>query len=151
MKTVQERHRQFRAEKIASQMQAPVSIVSKNIPSQGQPQSRASKLKSTQEISSDITELKKQRNKDQNDIRIMKVELVKLQQVFKKYKSIVPKGHSELNIELPDFVQMAVQDISTEQILVEIQKIKNLLYVETQNYRDQQQLQQIEAQKQYQT
>ena len=46
---------------------------------------------------------------------------------------------------------MAVQDISTEQILVEIQKIKNLLYVETQNYRDQQQLQQIEAQKQYQT
>jgi hypothetical protein len=63
----------------------------------------------------------------------------------------VPKGHSELNIELPDFVQMAVQDISTEQILVEIQKIKNLLYVETQNYRDQQQLQQIEAQKQYQT
>ena len=59
-------------------MQAPVSVVSKNIPSQGQPQSRASKLKSTQEISSDITELKKQRNKDQNDIRIMKVELVKL-------------------------------------------------------------------------
>ena len=46
---------------------------------------------------------------------------------------------------------MAVQDISTEQILVEIQKIKNILYVETQNYRDQQQLQQIEAQKQYQT
>ena len=46
---------------------------------------------------------------------------------------------------------MAVQDISTEQILVEIQKIKNLLYVETQNYRDQQQLHQIEAQKQYQT
>jgi len=63
---------------IASQIKAPVSVVSKNIPSQSQPQSRMSKLKSTQEISSDITELKKQRNKDQNDIRIMKVELVKL-------------------------------------------------------------------------
>ncbi len=86
-----------------------------------------------------------QRNKDQNDIRLLKVELVKLQQGFKKYKSFVPKGYSELQIQLPDFVQMAMSDISTEQILTEIQKIKNLLYVETQNYRDQLQLEQIDA------
>ena len=42
---------------------------------------------------------------------------------------------------------MAVAEIGTEEILAEIQRLKNQLHVETQNYRDQQQLEQLEVQK----
>lgn len=37
---------------------------------------------------------------------MLKVEMVKLDQAFKKYKSTVPKGYNSIRVELPDFVKM---------------------------------------------
>lgn len=37
---------------------------------------------------------------------MLKVEMVKLDQAFKKYKSVVPRGYNSIRVELPDFVKM---------------------------------------------
>ena len=42
--------------------------------------------KSEWQLSAEVNELKQQRNKDIEHIKILKVELLKLEQVFKKYK-----------------------------------------------------------------
>jgi hypothetical protein len=48
--------------------------------------------KSNIELKSELADLKKQRNKDSEDVRILKVELGKLEQIWKKYKTTIPKG-----------------------------------------------------------
>ena len=47
---------------------------------------RADRKKSEQDLKLEIEELKKMRNKDIGDIRMLKVELNKLEQIYKKYK-----------------------------------------------------------------
>ena len=41
-------------------------------------------------LSAEVAELKKQRNKDINHIKILKVELTKLELLYKKYKETIP-------------------------------------------------------------
>lgn len=56
------------------------------------------------QLASEVNELKKQRNKDMNDIKLLKVELLKLEKLFKKYKEIVPVGSMTFTqITLPNF------------------------------------------------
>ena len=55
----------------------------------------------------------------------------KLDLAFKKYRQVVPKGFNNVRIELPDFVRMAQTDVSTEEIILEVSKVKNLLTIET--------------------
>ena len=47
--------------------------------------------KTDKQLSDEISELKKMRNKDLEHIKILKVELTKLEQLYKKYKEIVPR------------------------------------------------------------
>ena len=49
---------------------------------------KTDRKKTDLELKMEIDELKKMRNKDEGEIKILKVELLKLQQVFKKYKEI---------------------------------------------------------------
>ena len=49
---------------------------------------RADKKKTNGELQEEIEELKKLRNKDEADIKLLKVEVSKLEQLFKKYKDI---------------------------------------------------------------
>jgi hypothetical protein len=80
------------------------------------------------DLTSEVSDLKKQRNKDQEEVRLLKVEMVKLEQAFKKYKNTVPRGYNSLTIELPDFVKMVnVDGASTEEILIEVARIKSTL------------------------
>lgn len=80
------------------------------------------------DLTSEVADLKKQRNQDQEDVRLLKVEMVKLDQAFKKYKNTVPKGYSSLTLELPDFVKMLnVDGASTDEILIQVVKIRNVL------------------------
>lgn len=83
------------------------------------------------ELTSEVADLKKQRNKDQEDVRFLKVEMVKLEQAYKRYKQVVPKGFTQVKIELPDFVKMTQTDATTEEIMIEVARVKNLLQVET--------------------
>lgn len=46
------------------------------------------------ELTAEVADLKKQRNKDQEDVRLLKVEMSKLDLAFKKYKTTVPKGYN---------------------------------------------------------
>lgn len=80
------------------------------------------------DLTSEVADLKKQRNKDQEDLKMLKVEMVKLDQAFIKYKNIVPRGYTQVKIELPDFVKMVnVEGASTEEIMIEVCRIKNML------------------------
>lgn len=81
--------------------------------------------------------MKRQRNKDQADIRILKVELAKLHAIFQKYKETVPKGFSANQIMLPDFLLTpgAEQRFRTEELLVEIGKIKSALVYEIEQFK----------------
>jgi hypothetical protein len=59
---------------------------------------------------------------------MLKVEMVKLDQAFIKYKNIVPRGFTTVKIELPDFVKMVnVDGASTEEIMIEVCRVKNML------------------------
>lgn len=60
-------------------------------------------------------------------MRFLKVEMVKLDQTYKRYKQLVPKGFTQIKIELPDFVRMSQTDASTEEIMIEVARVKNLL------------------------
>lgn len=60
----------------------------------------------------EVEDLKKQRNKDINDIKLLKVELNKLEKLFKQYKDIAPNSGAERNpINVPDFQQMILNKI----------------------------------------
>ena len=75
-------------------------------------------------MSAEVNELKQQRNKDVEHIKILKVELHKLEQVFKKYKECLsPDNVPQIQLEnLPNLIMMAqsAQSIDTEILLLEI-------------------------------
>ena len=60
------------------------------------------------------------------------MELAKLQQAFKKYKEIVPRGFQATKIMLPDFLSTPNGEllVSSEELMLEIAKIKNSLLQE---------------------
>lgn len=64
---------------------------------------------------------------------MLKVEIAKLEQAFKKFKATVPRGFNKLNVQLPDYIQYG-QQVSTQETVFEIQKIRHLLVTETHNY-----------------
>ena len=144
MKTVQERHRQFRVRDIAQRTHAPVNAVV-NTPVAHVPSSipfsqmpRRERMKSQGQLNMEVSELKKQRNKDNADLRMLKVELAKLQQAFKKYKEIVPRGFQATKIMLPDFLSSPNGElmVASEELLLEIAKIKNSLLQEIAVYKE---------------
>lgn len=53
--------------------------------------------KSEWQLQSEVEDLKRQRNRDLEDIKILKIELGKLQLLFKKYKE-TPVGQSSQSI-----------------------------------------------------
>ena len=80
---------------------------------------------------------------------MLKVELGKLQVVFKKYKDFVPRGFSASQIMLPDFLLMpgAEINISSEELFIEIGKIRNALVFEVNSYKQQAEFQRTESSK----
>lgn len=86
------------------------------------------------QLAAEVNDLKQQRNKDVNHIKILKVELHKLEQTFKKYKeSLSPESVPQVQLEnLPSLITMAQQPnmIDTEMLLIEIQRIKGQLQQE---------------------
>lgn len=101
------------------------------------------KKKSHWELTMEIEELKKRKNRDFEDIKLVKVELHKMQVLYKKYKELLSQqpgiqtnlGTFQLSSALP--FSLSDQDgaalgevaqwLSTEELLVETAKIKNLL------------------------
>ena len=62
---------------------------------------KADRKKTEQDLKMEVEELKKMRNKDVADIKMLKVELNKLEIMYKKYKEA--GGFSNQNIiQLPD-------------------------------------------------
>ena len=49
---------------------------------------KADRKKSEQELKSEVEELKKMRNKDEEEIKLLKVEMNKLEMTFKKFRDI---------------------------------------------------------------
>ena len=81
--------------------------------------------KSEFELQTEVAELKKQRNKDQDHIKILKVELQKLDYLFKKYKECVsPENAPQIQLNIPTLAMMAQQSedgiIDTDSLLLEI-------------------------------
>ena len=67
-------------------------------------QRQQDRKKTEWDLNLEVEELKKQRNKDVNDIKLLKVELGKLDLLFKKYKELAPMSGAERTpIEVPDF------------------------------------------------
>lgn len=63
---------------------------------------KADRRKTNAELQHEIEELKKLKNKDEGDIKLMKVELTKLESLFKKYKDVgALKNPSHSGIQLP--------------------------------------------------
>ena len=64
--------------------------------------------KSEWELQTEVAELKKQRNRDVEHIKILKVELQKLELLFKKYKECVtPENAPQIQLNLPTLAMMA--------------------------------------------
>ena len=91
----------------------------------------------------EIEELKKRKNQDQEDVKRVKVELQKMEVLYKKYKELIDQngginGVGAMNLtdiagSLPfnlangqDPSELA-QILSTEEVLIETTKIKNFL------------------------
>ena len=71
---------------------------------------KTDRKKSDVELKMEIEELKKMRNKDESEIKILKVELQKLHQVFKKYKEAGGfKNPNSTIITLPEKYIKALQ------------------------------------------
>jgi hypothetical protein len=96
------------------------------------------KKKSEWELANDIEELKKRKNKDVEDIKILKVELNKLESLYKKFKenySVNTNAFSNIATNtnthnngslLSILVSGGGNDvIDTELLLIEIARIKN--------------------------
>jgi hypothetical protein len=71
------------------------------------------------DLSSEVVSLKQQKNKDQDEIQMLKVEIAKLDQAFRKFKSTVPRGFNKLRVQMPDFIEFG-QQVSTQEIIFEI-------------------------------
>jgi hypothetical protein len=70
------------------QMQNPSNVAP--LPTLGAMRMIKDSKKNEWQLSAEVAELKKQRNKDINHIKILKVELTKLELLFKKYKENIP-------------------------------------------------------------
>ena len=82
----------------------------------------------------EIEELKKKKNKDFEDLKRIKVELHKMQVLFKRYKELENSqtGYvtGGLKIQLPfnfDDIEELAGQLSTEELLIETAKVKNAL------------------------
>ena len=96
--------------------------------------------KTDQQLSEEIIELKEKRNKDLEHIKILKVELTKLEQLYKKYKETIPKeATTQIQLNLSSLASMARSSengiVDTEDLLLEIQKVKSQLQAEIMYYR----------------
>lgn len=81
------------------------------------------------------------RNKDLNDIKLLKVELQKLEVLYRKYKEIVPlSSTSQFNqLDLPELLDIH-EGMETEDLLIHIQRVKNQLQNEIFSFRRQEQM-----------
>ena len=96
--------------------------------------------KTDQQLSEEIIELKEKRNKDLEHIKILKVELTKLEQLYKKYKETIPKeATTQIQLNLSSLASMARSSengiVDTEDLSLEIQKVKSQLQAEIMYYR----------------
>ena len=62
---------------------------------------KADRRKNEMELKSEIDELKKMRNRDEEEIKLLKVELSKLEMCFKKFKELGGFSAS-CGIKMPD-------------------------------------------------
>ena len=111
---------------------------------------KSDRRKSDIELKIEIDELKRMRNKDETEIKLLKVEQMKLQQAFKKFKEMGGFKNANTNIiSLPDryinSIQrkrgMTVDDqddlddgtgiIDTQQLLDDMNYVKNQIQCET--------------------
>jgi hypothetical protein len=96
----------------------------------------------------EIEELKKKKNRDIEDIKKLKVELHKMEMMYKKCKEIInSSGHVNtianfnlasmlpFSLSQPNEAQEIASWISTEELLVETAKVKNMLNREIINYK----------------
>jgi hypothetical protein len=97
----------------------------------------------------EIEELKKKKNRDIEDIKKLKVELHKMEMMYKKCKEIMSSGAGHVNtlanfnltsmlpfsLSQPNEAQEIASWISTEELLVETAKVKNMLNREIINYK----------------
>jgi hypothetical protein len=63
---------------------------------------RSDKRKSEEELQKEIEELKLMKNRDENDIKMLKVELNKLSILYKKYKEIGGVSATGNLIQMPE-------------------------------------------------
>jgi hypothetical protein len=101
---------------------------------------KADKRKTEAELQAEIEQLKLIRNKDQCDIKQLKVELHKLDIIYKKYKEIGGLNHISANnlIQLPErFLHKRMNDpnedhsiINTQTMIDDINFVKNQLQCE---------------------
>jgi hypothetical protein len=95
------------------------------------------KKKTNWELAVEIEELKKRKNKDLEDIKLLKVEMAKIYALHKRYKEMAALTPVLANFnvaeELPFSLsgQAEAQEVaswlSTEELLIETAKIKSLL------------------------
>lgn len=102
MKSLHSKQRHNRIKQLAGQASVPprhLSMVS------SMDHVRMSKRQSAMELSSEVAYLKQQKNKDQDQIQLLKVEIAKLDQAFRKFKATVPRGFNKLSVHMPDFIE----------------------------------------------
>ena len=90
------------------------------------------KKKSHWELTMEIEELKKKKNKDAEDIKMVKVELHNLQVLYKRCKQMQQGQGPAPNLQLPfslnlDGLEELAKQLSTEELLVETAKVKTML------------------------
>ena len=101
---------------------------------------KADRKKSEQELKAEVEELKKMRNKDEEEIKLLKVEMNKLEMTFKKFRDI-GGFQSSAGIKMPDrFIQGTIEYqmqlaqeneiVNTQQLLEEMNFVKNQLQCE---------------------
>lgn len=89
------------------------------------------KKKSHWELTMEIEELKKKKNKDAEDIKMVKVELHKMQVLYKRCKEMQGQG-GVANLQLPfslnpEGLEELAQQLSTDELLIETAKVKTML------------------------
>ncbi len=95
----------------------------------------------------EIDELKKRKNREIEDIKRVKVEMHKMEQLYKKMKEITQSAPSvtlaqfnlasllPFSLGQPNEAMEVAQWISTEELLVETAKVKNMLNREIINFK----------------
>jgi hypothetical protein len=109
---------------------------------------KENKRKSHWELGLEIEELKKRKNRDLEDIKRLKVEIHKMETLYKKYKDLMAQGGFGAGQSLLSSFSVAnalpfsfstpnnqdpaetAQWLSTEELLIETAKIKNILQKE---------------------